>query len=208
MHISEGALSAPVLAAGAVLTVAGTAVGLRGLDAEKMPRVGVMAATFFVASLVHVPIGPSSEHLILNGLAGLVLGWAVFPALLVALFLQAVLFQFGGLTTLGVNTFTMAFPGLLCYLLFGRLVNRGPAVSAAAAFGTGALAVLLSGVLVAVALFLTGKAFTGAAATIVVAHVPVMVAEGVLCVLCVGFLKKVKPGMLPRMRTQEVSDDG
>jgi len=207
MHISEGALSAPVLAAGAVLTVAGTAIGLRGLDAEKIPRVGVMAAAFFVASLVHVPIGPSSEHLILNGLAGLLLGWAVFPALLVALFLQAVLFQFGGLTTLGVNTFTMAFPGLLCYLLFGRLVNRGPAVSAAAAFGTGALAVLLSGVLVAVALFLTGKAFTGAAATIVVAHVPVMVAEGVLCVLCVSFLKKVKPGMLPGLRTQEVSDD-
>lgn len=207
MHISEGALSAPVLAAGAVLTVVGTAVALRGLDAERIPRVGVMAATFFVASLVHVPIGPSSEHLILNGLAGLLLGWAVFPALLVALFLQAVLFQFGGLTTLGVNTFSMAFPGLLCYLLFGRLVKRGPAVSAAAAFGTGALAVFLSGVLVAVALFLTGKAFTGAAVTIVVAHVPVMVAEGVLCVLCVNFLKKVKPGMLPRMRTQVVSDD-
>ena len=30
-----------------------------------------------------------------------ILGWAAFPAFLVALFLQAVLFQFGGLTTLG-----------------------------------------------------------------------------------------------------------
>ncbi|NHZ72019.1 MAG: cobalamin biosynthesis protein CbiM, partial [Aquificales bacterium] len=31
-----------------------------------------------------------------------------FPAILVALTLQALLFQFGGFTVLGVNTFNMA----------------------------------------------------------------------------------------------------
>ena len=174
MHISEGILSAPVLATGAALTAAGTAMGLRGLDAEKMPRVGVMAATFFVASFIHAPVGPSSVHLILNGLAGLVLGWAVFPALLVALFLQAVLFQFGGLTTLGVNTFTMAFPGLLVYAVFWKvLARRSTADAAVAAFCAGAFAVLCAGALVATALFLSGEAFTKAAGGLLAVHVPI-----------------------------------
>jgi cobalt/nickel transport system permease protein len=43
----------------------------------------VLSATFFVASLIHVPVGPSSVHLIMSGLAGLVLGWTAFPALFV-----------------------------------------------------------------------------------------------------------------------------
>ena len=97
MHISEGVLSPPVLVAGAALTAAGVAMGLRKMDNEKIPRVAVLTAAFFVASLIRVPLGPSSVHLILNGLLGLVLGWAAFPAILVGLALQAILFQFGGL---------------------------------------------------------------------------------------------------------------
>lgn len=33
-----------------------------------------MTAAFFVASLIHVPIGPTSVHLLLNGLLGVVVG--------------------------------------------------------------------------------------------------------------------------------------
>ena len=61
--------------------MAGTAVGLKKIDYDRMAQVGLMASTFFVASLVHVPIGPSSVHLILNGLVGLMLGWAAVPAI-------------------------------------------------------------------------------------------------------------------------------
>ena len=57
MHIVDGALSTPVLAAGAVLTVMGLAQGLRDLPLEKIPATGMLAATFFVASLIHVPLG-------------------------------------------------------------------------------------------------------------------------------------------------------
>ncbi len=38
MHISEGVLAAPVLAAGAVLTVAGVAVGLKKTDTNACLR--------------------------------------------------------------------------------------------------------------------------------------------------------------------------
>jgi hypothetical protein len=101
MHISEGVLSGPVLLSGAALAAAGTAIGLKKLDYDQIAKAGMLSGAFFVASLVHVPLGPMSVHLIMNGLVGLLLGWAAFPAILVALALQAVFFQFGGITALG-----------------------------------------------------------------------------------------------------------
>ena len=38
----------------------------------------------------------------------------------------------GGLTTLGVNTFNMAMPAILCYYLFGQgISHKNPSVAAA-----------------------------------------------------------------------------
>lgn len=197
MHISEGVLSGPVLASGAALAAVGTAVGLKQLDYERIPRAAILSAAFFVASLVHVPIGPSSVHLILNGIVGLLLGWAAFPAILVALVLQGVLFQFGGITTLGVNTLIMAAPAVICYYLFSPLLFRKPALAAAGAFAAGFLSVLLGGVVAASALMFTEEGFFEVASAVIIAHIPVMVIEGVVTAFCVSFLKKVQPELLP-----------
>ncbi|MCK5767061.1 MAG: cobalt transporter CbiM, partial [Candidatus Atribacteria bacterium] len=120
MHISEGILSAPVLVTGAVLTATAVAYSLKKIEYKEVPKVAILSSVFFVASLVHVPLGPSSVHLILNGIIGVLLGWSAFPAILVALALQGVLFQFGGITTLGVNTLNMALPAIICFYLFNR----------------------------------------------------------------------------------------
>ena len=124
MHISEGVLSAPILGTGMALALAGTAVGLKKLKEDKIPRTAILSAAFFVASLIHVPIGPSSVHLILNGILGLMLGWVAFPSILIALLLQGMLFQFGGITTLGVNTVIMATPAVICHYLFAGFVHK------------------------------------------------------------------------------------
>ena len=144
MHISEGYLSGPVLASGAALAIAGTAIGLKKLDYDRVAQAGILAAAFFVASLVHVPIGPSNAHLIMNGIIGLLLGWGAFPVILVALLLQGFFFQFGGITTLGVNTVIMAGPAVTVYYLFGRWIQRPGWAGKAAAFGCGAGAVALT----------------------------------------------------------------
>lgn len=197
MHISEGVLSAPVLISGAALAAAGVGIGIKKLDYDRIPQVAVLSSAFFVASLVHVPIGPSSVHLILNGLLGLLLGWMAFPAIIIALFLQAVLFQFGGVTTLGVNTVTMALPAVFCYLVFRRgVLSERSRISMLSSFLCGAVSVFLAGLLVATALMSTGKSFSAAAKLIVVAHLPVMAIEGIITMLCVRFLKKVKPEVL------------
>ncbi len=197
MHISEGVLSGPVLISGIALAAAGTAIGLRKLNYDRIPRAAILSASFFVASLIHVPIGPSSVHLILNGIVGLILGWGAFPVILVALALQAVFFQFGGITTLGANTVIMALPAVLCYYLFGNLVGKGPRVALPAAFVCGALAVFLSGILVGLALTFTEENFLKASYLVVMAHIPVMIIEGIITAFCVLFLKKVQPDMLP-----------
>lgn len=197
MHISEGVLSAPVLASGAALAAAGTAVGLKKLDYDKIANVGMLSAAFFVAALIHVPIGPASVHLVFNGLVGTMLGWAAFPAILVALILQAMLFQFGGITTLGVNTMIMALPAVLSYYLFGHLIAIWPGKSTTAGFICGFSAVLLSALTLGTTLILTGESFNVIAKLVILANVPVMVIEGIVTAFCIGFLNKVRPEMLP-----------
>ena len=193
MHISEGVLSGPVLAAGAGIAIAGTAIGLKKLDLDRVPQAGMLAAVFFVASLIHVPVGPASVHLILNGIVGLLLGWVAFPAILTALLLQAMMFQYGGITTLGVNTVIMALPAVVCFFLFRPFLHKSNQVAVVAAFGCGAISVLLGAILVAASLMFTQENFLEVAVLVATAHLPVMVIEGTITVFCVAFLKKVKP---------------
>lgn len=199
MHIVDGALANPVVIGGALAAAGGIALGLRQMTMERIPAAGVLSAAFFVASLIHVPIGPSSVHLILNGLAGLVLGWAAFPALFVGLLLQAVFFGFGGVTVLGVNTFNIAMPAVLVGLLFGPMIRRGgPRATLWGGIG-GALAIALTTVFVAFALRLSGKEFLPAAQLVFFAHIPVMVVEGLMSAAAVGLAVRVKPDLFRAM---------
>ena len=197
MHISEGVLSAPVLITGAAITAVFVGFGLKKMDYDKIPEVAILSSAFFVASLIHVPIGPSSVHLILNGIAGILLGIAAFPAILVALVLQAILFQFGGITTLGVNTLNMALPALICFCLFSHGVkHENTVIALGSAFGCGFTSVLLGGIMVALSLVFAGESFIEVAKLVVIVHLPVMIIEGILTAFCIGFLRKVRPEIL------------
>jgi cobalt/nickel transport system permease protein len=196
MHISEGVLSAPVLAGGAVLAAIGTAIGLKHLDYDRIMSVAMLSAVFFVASLVHVPIGPGSAHLLLNGLLGAVLGWAAFPAIMVSLLLQTVLFQFGGLTTLGVNTFNLAFPAVLCGLACRPLLMRRSILRPLAAFLAGFVAILLTAIFTAMSLALTDEAFFPVAKLLLIIHLPISLIEGCVTLFVVSFLWRVQPEIL------------
>ncbi|RKY01993.1 MAG: cobalt transporter CbiM [Spirochaetes bacterium] len=213
MHIAEGVLTTQVLAGGGGIAAIGTAIGLKKLDYERVPRVAILSSAFFVASLIHIPVGPSSTHLILNGLLGLILGWVAFPAILVALILQVVLFQFGGFTTLGVNTVNMALPAVIVWMLFNSAVQKATngqsndqnecsgrrknnSMLFLSGFSAGFIAVLLSGIFTSTTLLLSGSEFLNAAKLIVISHIPVMIIEGIVTGSILVFLKKVKPEVL------------
>ncbi len=197
MHISEGILSGPVLLSGAAIALVGTGIGLKKIDYDRIVHVAILASAFFVASLIHVNIGPVSAHLILNGIVGLLLGFAAFPAILTALLLQSILFQYGGLTALGVNLLIMAVPAVICHYLFLPLLGKSKKFTFISGFLSGMVSIMLSALIVGSALWFTNKEFFETISVIIGAHIPVMVIEGIITGFCVSFLVKVYPEILP-----------
>lgn len=195
MHISEGILSAPVLIGGGALTAAGTMIGLKKLDLDRIMEVSMLTATFFVASLIHVPIGPASIHLVLNGLLGIILGWASFPAILVGLLMQSVFFQYGGLVVLGVNGVNMALPAVLCFYL-ARPFMKNPKTLPLAGFIAGSSAIFLSAICMALSLAFTDAGFLTTAKITVLANIPIMIIEGFITMFVVSFISRVHPELL------------
>jgi len=197
MHISDGVLSAPVCAGGYAAACGIIAATIRKIKVDEMPKVAVITSAFFVASLIHVPLGPTSVHLILNGLVGVILGPAAFVSIFVGLILQAFLFQHGGITTLGVNAIMMGTPALLAYELF-KLRNKFNFKANSFIFGflAGILGVFFGTVILALALITTGSEFVGVAKYAVLVHIPVMIIEGIVTGFIVSFLMKVKPEVL------------
>lgn len=198
MHLAEGIITEPiVLGAGAVIACGGVALGLRRLDDAQALRAAVLGSGFFVASLVHIPMFGVSVHLTLTGLLGVILGWAAFPAVLVGLVLQLVLFGFGGITTLGLNTCIMALPAVGVYylrLLVLRTPGDGRDLWVCGVLG--ALSVGASALLLALVLLTAGEAFVAIAAALVVAHIPVMIIEALVTTATAGFLARACPDLL------------
>ncbi len=217
MHIPDGILPASVCVAGYAVSGAATWQSLRQLGRQENPRAGIpqaslLTAAFFVASWIHIPLPPTSVHLVLNGLLGVVLGPYAFPAILIGLFFQAVLFQHGGMTTLGVNAAMMGLPALLAGGLFRlrRRIRPHPTPddrgyrfwTGLLAFLGGALGLLLAA-LIAFLLLVTTipttvevEAERRAITTLTLAHIPLALIEGAFTALVVLFLERVKPELL------------
>jgi len=196
-HIPDGVLSVPVLVGGGIVTAASLAYALKNLDEDSLPRVAVLAALFFVASLISVAIGPTSVHLLLSGLMGLIIAWAAVPAIFVGLVLQAVFFGFGGITTLGVNTMDIALPGVLWAMLFApMLVNATPRRAAMVGAIVAALSVASTAILVALVLTLSDTSYTLSARIVLLSYGPLLVGEAIITGFACGFLARVSPEML------------
>lgn len=196
-HIPDGVVAAPILITGALVSASGLALGLRALTPERIPKVAVLSAVFFVASLIHLPAGPASVHLMLNGIMGAVLGAAAFPAIVIALLLQAVLFGFGGLVVLGVNAMNMGVPALLAGLAFRALWRRDcPRRTAILGALCGGGAVALTALMLAACLGLSGREFLPAAKLVGLTALPVLVVEAAFTAAALGLVARVKPELL------------
>ena len=173
-------------------------MGVRRLDETRMPLAALLGAAFMVASTLHMPVGVGSVHLILNGLAGLLLGWAVFPLFFVALLLQAALFSFGGFTVLGANLLIMAAPALLCHLLLAPALRGEPSRRRLLLVGAGCGVIGVGGATVLAALLLNlsgGSLFDHLVGMLVLSHAPVFVVDALISALALNLLWRMLPDM-------------
>ena len=210
MHIPDGVLSTAVVVAGYATTGAATWHSLRMINRkpnpqEGIPKASLLTAAFFVASWIHIPVPPMSVHLVLNGLMGAVLGYYAFPAILIGLFFQAVMFHHGGLTTLGVNATMMGVPALMAHQLFRlrTIVGKESRVwTGVLGFLSGSGGVGISAVIAL--LLLVNSMTTGlddeleraSIYALTLAHLPAIVLEGAFTALVVLFLQRVRPELL------------
>jgi len=196
MHIADGVLPTSVAIGAFAVSIAVFAWSARKAKTEDLPKIAVVTSAFFVASLIHVPLGPTSVHLLIPGLVGILLGSSAFVSVALGIILQSLLFQFGGITALGVNALMMGVSALLCGYVFRAI--KGPSLSGHVFAGaiTGGLGVVLSAIILALFLVTSGEDFWGVAKIALYVHLPVVLIEAAVSAFSVSFLYKVKPDLL------------
>lgn len=197
MHISEGVLNGEILSTCAIVSALALIFSAKKADIQSIPKISVLSAIFFLASFIHVPIGVTSVHLILSGLIGAFLGVSSILAIFVALLFQSLLFGYGGVTTLGVNTLIIAFPALLGSYFF-NLKSSSKKIKILLYFLVGFVPIFISSILLSIILALNGEEFLPIAYLAFVSNLPIMVIEGIISLFALKFIKKVAPQFLRR----------
>ncbi|MFO0936467.1 MAG: energy-coupling factor ABC transporter permease [Gemmataceae bacterium] len=134
VHLSDGVVTWPWILGGFALAVTLIALSLFRISDEEIPRIGMLSAAIFIGSQIHFHLGITSVHLLLNGLAGVLLGKRSTLAIAVGLTLQAVLFGHGGKWTWGLNVCILSLPALLAGVSFTPLYRGLAALPSAIRF--------------------------------------------------------------------------
>lgn len=206
MHIPDGFLTANTWVPAWAISIAGLGFCLKKaalvLKDRMVPLMGVMAAFIFAAQMLNFPvIGGTSGHLLGGALAAILLGpYAGAIVIAVVLIAQCLIFQDGGLTTLGANIFNMSFIGSMgayaIYSLLRKILSRNRGIIAGAFIAAWASVVLASG-FCAVELALSGTSPLKVALPAMIGlHALIGIGEAIITCLIVGFVIKVRPDLL------------
>lgn len=190
MHIADGILPVAWCAAAHVVALGTSAFLGRRVEPEEVVRMGLMAATSFVVSLIHFPLGGTSVHLGLFGLAGVLLGERSFPVVYTMLLFQAILFQHGGLLALGMNAVNMGGGALLAAAIW----SIRPIPEAARGFLAGFAGAFVPAL--AMAGEFSGSGYGKGFYFIASLYAAVALLEGLLTAAIVGYVRRVKPAVL------------
>ena len=197
MHLADGVLSTPVIATTYAGAIASMVFAAKGIEDEDIPKISLMAGTFFAISLISIPVPPTSVHPLVCGLIGIILGAKSSLAFFIALLLQALLFKHGGITSLGANTLMLTIPAYISYLIYKKLPIKNKIVKAGI---IGFLSVVMTVIILIILLALTDERFAqgdfSVAKIIAVSHIPIMLIEGVLTAFAIGFIEKNKPNWI------------
>ena len=202
MHIPDGVLSEPVVATGIFATGAIAAYAVYKTKSGELPKLSLLTGVFFVVSLVSLPLpGPTCVHPMLAAFLGILLGSKAVIAVLVGLGLQAFLLQYGGITTLGINTLLVTVPAIIGAQVF-YLGNR----YTFSVFGRGAIsgfiATMLVGVFLAFVMYFSderyGEGYFSLVNIILLTHFVLAVIEALVTGFAARYIEKARPSLLRR----------
>ncbi|MFO7767795.1 MAG: energy-coupling factor ABC transporter permease [bacterium] len=193
MHIADGIIATEICVAADAACLGSLYVMGRETDPDEIPRMGFVGAALFAVSLVHFPVAGTAMHLSLLGLAGVLLGSRAVPVLFLALLFQSLIFQHGGLITLGLNTLNMSVGALSAWALWRTL----PVPRPIRAFAAGFAGIMLPATLVIAEFLITG--YGRGILVLYAAYAVTAVAEGLLTVSVTAFLHRVQPDILEEM---------
>jgi len=193
VHIPEGFLDIKTLAvtdgvAGVLLILSAKKVE-KDISSEKVTKMGIATAFVFAVNMFAFPVaGGTSAHLTGVVLISVILGgWEGFICSSVALFLQAILFQHGGILSLGANILNISGWGALLGSIARRFKKFNPIIGGISSF----LAVILGSITCAYELYLSGRgSFLRGTTAMAVGNFFPAVIDGVITFFVLKFLKK------------------
>jgi cobalt/nickel transport system permease protein len=190
MHISDGIIDNSIVITANALAIGLIYVSGRQTSLDEIPKAGMMGAALFVASLIHFPMAGTSLHLGLFGIAGIILGKRAFPAIFTAVLFQSLIFQHGGLLTVGLNAINMGAGAFVAWLIWRTKIMPEYLRALLAGF---------SGVFIPVLLMSLEFRLSGYGRGVIYlfsVYLFAAVAESAISFSAVKFLRKVKPDLL------------
>ncbi len=165
MHIPDGFLSVLVAIIAWMISLLVVGYALKRVSADlgerQVPLMGVLAAAVFAGQMLNFTVtGGTSGHLIGAALVTALLGpWAGILVMTCVVGVQALIFQDGGLLTLGANLLNMAVISVavayFTYRSLRRLAGNRSWGTAVAGFGAGWLSVFIAALACALELALS-----------------------------------------------------
>lgn len=170
---------------------------------------GLLTALFFAAMMMNYPIiGGTTAHLLGGAAIGLILGpFAGCISVTIILVLQALLFGDGGLITLGANVLNMAIIGVFVPCTLFLLMNKAFKIKSTtalyvaifiSAFAADVLAAVSAGVELGLSQPIFIYSLNVAVPAMAINHSIIGVAEGLVTVVIIGTLLKLRPDILEK----------
>jgi cobalt/nickel transport system permease protein len=211
MHIPDGFINIGT----AAVTYAGSAGALAyavrrardTLQERLVPLMGVMGAFVFAAQMINFKVaGGTSGHLLGGALVAILLGpWAGSLVLTAVLIVQALLFQDGGLISLGANVLNMAIVGVWSGYAIYRVLMRlipGRAKRWISGFVAGWTSVMLASAVASVELAISGMSPLGVVMpAMLVVHALIGIGEGLITTGVLAFLAATRKDLLEQPAT-------
>ncbi len=209
-HIPDGYLTLPVIAVTFAVTILFWAISFKKvkLDEKQVPIMGLLTALFFAAMMMNYPIvGGTTAHLLGGASLGLILGpFAGTISETIILVLQALLFGDGGLTTLGANILNMGviavFVPCALFLILNKVLKAEGRKLYAIIFVSGFVGDVLAAIAAGTELGLSTPTFqyglSVAVPAMAINHSVIGIGEGIVTMILVGTLLKVRPDVLSK----------